>query len=405
MRAPLAALLLLGAFATPTMAAPVLEKVVILQRHGVRAPTKAPADLAPYARDAWASWPVAPGELTDHGAAALTRMGEALRRRYAALLPAGDCSRVFIWADNADQRTRRSGEIMAQALGCPGTAQWTQNHNDGDNDPLFHGDDTCPADPGAARAAVAARLDAMLAAHRPAYDTARRRLAAILTPGQSAADCTDEKKCILLADRNSVKDGGKLSGTLADGSTISENLFLEYAEGKENPGWGRMDAADLATVMPLHNMASDLGRRTPIMAAHNATLLARQIAALLTDTPARIAVPAGARLILLAGHDTNLSNIAAMLGLDWSLPGEPDSTAPDTALAFEKWHDGKRGDFVRIRLYYQTALQLRTAATLSKLPRRDLVLPGCGAACTLARVSALMESAMARECLEPSGVH
>ncbi len=388
---------MLGAFTAQAAAAQVLEKVVILQRHGVRAPTKAPADLAPYARDAWASWPVAPGELTDHGAAALTRMGEALRRRYAALLPAGDCSRVFVWADNADQRTRRSGEVMAQALGCPGTAQWAK----GDNDPLFHGDDTCPADPGAARAAVAARLDALLAAQRPAYDTARRRLAAILTPGQST-DCTDEKKCVLLADRNGVKDGGKLSGTLADGSTLSENLFLEYAEGNAHPGWGRMGAADLAAIMPLHNMASDLGRRTPIMAAHNATLLARQITALLTDAPSRIAVPDGARLVLLAGHDTNLSNIAAMLGLVWSLPDEPDATAPDTALAFEKWHDGKRGDFVRIRLYYQTALQLRTAEALSKLPRRDLAVPGCGTACASSRVAARMESAMARECLEPS---
>ncbi|HEY0266642.1 MAG TPA: histidine-type phosphatase [Rhizomicrobium sp.] len=401
MRTPVAALLLLGAFAAPAAAAPVLEKVVILQRHGVRAPTKAPSDLAPYARDAWASWPVAPGELTEHGAAALARMGEALHRQYAALLPAGDCRRVFVWADNADQRTRRSGEVMAQALGCPGAAQWAK----GGNDPLFHGDDICPADPGAAKAAVTARLDAVLAAHRPAYDKARRALAGILTPGLSSADCADDKKCVLLADRNTVKDGGKLSGTLADGSTLSENLFLEYAEGKENPGWGRMDAAALAAIMPLHNMASDLGRRTPIMAAHNANLLARQIAALLADNASlRIAVPDGARLILLAGHDTNLSNIAAMLGLDWSLPGEPDATAPDTALAFEKWHDGKRGDFVGVRLYYQTALQLRTAAVLSKLPRRDLALPECGAACTPARISALMESAMARECLEPSGV-
>ncbi len=68
--------------ASPAAAAPVLEKVVILQRHGVRSPTKA--------LEGWAQWPVAPGELTDHGAAALARMGDALHRHYARLLPKGD---------------------------------------------------------------------------------------------------------------------------------------------------------------------------------------------------------------------------------------------------------------------------------------------------------------------------
>lgn len=32
------------------------------------------------------------------------------------------------------------------------------------------------------------------------------------------------------------------------------------------------------------------------------------------------AVPDAAKFVLLMGHDTNLSNIGGMLGLDWSLP-------------------------------------------------------------------------------------
>src|SRR4051812_29939701 len=45
-----------------------LEKVVLIERHGIRAPTKAPATYAKYAAEAWPDWPVAPGELTAHGA-------------------------------------------------------------------------------------------------------------------------------------------------------------------------------------------------------------------------------------------------------------------------------------------------------------------------------------------------
>lgn len=402
MKALLVTLLMLEALALPALAAPVLDKVVILQRHGVRSPTKAPAALAPFARDAWSAWPVAPGELTDHGALALSRMGEALGRRYAKLLANGNCANLFVWADNADQRTRRSGQVMAQALGCQAAVQWAQ----GDNDPLFHGDELCPAAPKAAQAAVAVRLYDMLAANRTRYDTARSTLAKILTPGLSQTDCanSNDKKCALLSDRNQVRDDGKLSGVLADASTLSENLFLEYAQGMESPGWGRMSNADLATIMPLHDMASDLGRHTPLLAAHNGTLLAHQIEALLTDTDFRIAVPRNVRLVLLAGHDTNLSNIAGMLGLNWTLPEEPDATAPDTALAFERWHD-RRGDFIRIRLFYQTADQLRSASRLSTPRRLDLSLTDCGKDCALSQVTARLQAAMAKECLAPAADH
>ena len=389
--------LLLGLTPLPAAAAPVLERVVILQRHGVRAPTKAPAELAPFASQPWAAWPVAPGELTDHGAAALKQMGEALHRRYAALLKPGDCGRVLVWADNADQRTRRSGTVMAAALGCPGTAQWAK----GDRDPLFHGSEICPADPSEAKAEIADRLDGVLAARRQNYDGARASLAKILTPERTQASCSEnqDKACTLLADRNSIKAGGRLSGSLADGSTLSENLFLEYAQGMEHPGWGRLGEKELDAIMPLHEIASDLGRRTPLLAAHNASLLARQIQAFLTGASFRVTAPAEARVILLAGHDTNLSNIAGMLGLNWTLPGEPDATAPDTALAFELWK-GEGGPFVRLRLFFQTARQLREASVLKAAPMLPLAAGGCTQSCPLTRFSNLLGAAVAKECLE-----
>jgi 4-phytase/acid phosphatase len=396
-------------FAAPALAKPVLEKVIILQRHGVRAPTKAPADLAPYARNAWAAWPVGPGELTDHGAASLGLMGDALRLHYTALglLPKSGCTNaIYVWADNSDQRTRRSGAVMAAALapGCNLTPQMAP----GDvADPLFHpADDFCPIDSAKTQAALSARLPVLLVARRAAYDAAVTGLQSVLDPDLKPESCTGGKKCVVAMRRNDVKDG-KLSGTLADGSTLAENIYLEYAQGMPQPGWGRVpDAATLAGFMPLHQIYTDLARRTPALAAQNGSLIARQIRDALSPVPAfahEAPVPKDAKFILLAGHDTNISNIAGMLGLDWTLPGEPDVTAPDSALAFEVWRDDKGGRFVRLAIFYQTPDQLRNLNAFDAahpVPHLDLALPGCAGKCPLAAVTRKLDAAVAPQCIK-----
>ena len=55
----------------PAAAADGLRLRVVLLRHGVRSPTQAPDALAKYADQAWAAWPVPPGQLTEHGIAAM----------------------------------------------------------------------------------------------------------------------------------------------------------------------------------------------------------------------------------------------------------------------------------------------------------------------------------------------
>src|SRR5271168_2391055 len=91
MKPQLFGLIALTLVAQPVCAAPVLEKVLILERHGVRPPTKPPEAFAKYANEPWPQWPVAPGELTPHGAEAMRAMGEGLRVRYASLLPGKAC--------------------------------------------------------------------------------------------------------------------------------------------------------------------------------------------------------------------------------------------------------------------------------------------------------------------------
>ena len=339
MKPHLFGLIALALAAQPVCAAPVLEKVLILERHGVRPPTKPPEAFAKYSAEPWPQWPVAPGELTPHGAEAMRAMGAGLRVRYAPLL-ADKCpspSSVFVWADNADQRTRESGKAIAAALapGCAIAAQWAPESS---HDPLFHSGKACRIDEQAAASQLSARFDAMMKTDGPRYSRALATLNQILKPG-----CTGDA-CPLIGETH-VSASGKIEGPLSTAATLSENLLLEYTEGlpDKDVGWGRAASPEkIAAVMPLHEVEADLTRTTPLLAARNGSLLAEQIAEFL-GAPKRAAnlapLPADARLVVLLGHDTNLSNIAGMLGVSWHLPGQPDSTAPGTALAFEVWRE------------------------------------------------------------------
>lgn len=402
----LGVLLALLADAPPTEAstAPtdlVLEKIVLLARHGVRSPTKSGAELAKFAAEAWPVWPVAPGELTAHGAQTVIRMGTYLRRRYAAegLFPIRGCppdTALFVWADNADQRTRASGDALVAGL-APGCPLISHHAPAGPNDPLFgsvpHG--SCTIDPDQAKAAVLARAGGSLDALGPTYERARATLQHVLFPDVVPSDCvaTGEAKCFLLASRNSLRvtgDSLRLEGPLAASATISESILLEYAEGfaPDKIGWGRAATTEaLAAIIPLHDLYADLMRRTPYLASRHGALLAKQIADAIANRgqPGDVReapVPTSARFVAFVGHDTNLSNIAGLLDIDWTLPGQPDKTAPDTALAFEIWrkpHSEER--YVRLVVHYQTLTQLRATAGRKPADRAaesiTVSIPGC----------------------------
>ncbi len=69
--------------------------------------------------------------------------------------------------------------------------------------------------------------------------------------------------------------------------------------------------------------------------------------------------------------------MGGLFGLAWTLPDQPDATAPATALAFELWKDPTIGArFVRPVIYYATLDQLRTL-TPATARRRVLTFADC----------------------------
>lgn len=390
-----------GTPAVPAIAGATLEKIVLVARHGVRSPTKSPEELKAQTGRDWPAWPVPPGQLTEHGRAALAAMTDALGQRYRqfGLLPTTGCpapDAVAIWADAADDRTRQSGAIMAEHL-APRCGLQSHARAAGHTDPFFNalGAGAATRD----ETHVAAALEQGIARdrdHRPQpVQAALARLQALVAPDgctRPAGPCLTEGLTLSATHGAPHLKGGPLLA-----STIAENMMLAYAQGMapEQVAWGTPDtAALLATVLPAHGYAAALTRRQPAFAVLRGAVLSRAIIDLMADRPVTLPdhseIGPNARLVLFAGHDTTLDTLGAIFGLDWAFADQPDATAPDTTLAFERWRlkDGSR--VVRAVILHQgleqlrsvrkpdllgdgaTALPIGTCAGQSLCPTRDL---------------------------------
>ena len=121
--------------------------------------------------------------------------------------------------------------------------------------------------------------------------------------------------------------GADIPRPLATASTLSEVFLLEYAEGmpESDLGWGRLTKDKLIQILELHTAYADLARRTPYLArARGSNLLAHICASLEQAASGKPVAGAlgqpGDALAILAGHDTNLSNLSGMLDLRWRVP-------------------------------------------------------------------------------------
>jgi 4-phytase / acid phosphatase len=371
----------------PLAAAPRLKYAAIVTRHGVRSPTWDAARLNEYSAQPWPEWGVAPGELTRHGRDLIKLMGayygEWLTKEH--LLGSQGCrdaGRVRIVADTS-QRTLETGRALAESL-MPGCGIATQSQPEDQKDPLFSGAGT--PDPTLSLSAVRDRLgpdpQKLIADHRAAMET----LHLLLTGGRSALRklmAPPLEIGVSLASKNV-----ELTGPFSVGSTMSENLLLEYANGFQGPnlGWGRLTRENLLQVLEVHAVYADLMRRTAYLArARGSNLLAHVLLSMEQAAAGKPVAGAlgrpGDALLILSGHDTNLSNLSGMLGLSWRLDGyQPDDTPPGGALVFLLWRDDAGQDSVTAQYMAQSPDQMRNGdrLTLTAPPVSQKVsIPGC----------------------------
>jgi 4-phytase/acid phosphatase len=378
-----------------------LKFAVIISRHGVRSPTGKLEQLNQYSRQPWPAWSVPPGYLTEHGARLMTLFGAYDRQLLAAqglLAPGGcgDAAHIRIVADS-DQRTRETGKALAAGI-APGCALEVTALPEGSANPLFHPLQAGVGHPDKllATAAISGRIGANPQGLTDAYRPQLEALEEVLRGCNPASACTGSPAQSLFDIPSSLAPGKgdhlvELRTPLGVASTMAENLLLEYAEGMDaaKVGWGRVDIHKLRYLLQLHAASEDIERRTVYLArAQSSYLLSHVLESMEQAVEARPVPGAltkpGDRLLILVGHDTNLSNIGGALGLDWLIDGRRNDTPPGGALVFELWQEHETGQYsVRSFFTAQTLDQMRSAAPLSlgNPPERvRLFVPGCSQA-------------------------
>lgn len=388
-----------GATAGPgTQAAPrlKLDRVVMLARHGVRAPLNGEVPdgtrtATPWPR--WPRWPVPQSHLTGRGAQAMAIAAKADRRAMAAagLLPATGCPRpgqVRIHTNTAE-RTIASGDAFIRGF-APGCAIPVDHLPEGVTDPIFEPLNAHATRFDAAQAVAAidrftGGVEALARRHAPTIALLDRTLGCGLPAGCSPVA---PSRVTPSADGRGID----LSGPIRITSGTAQVLLLQYAEGLpvRDTGPQRLDADTLQRLGSLHAALFDVFSRSPYMASHQAAVLGLRMLTALTRRDGPI-------LDVLVGHDTNVTALAAALRVDLIAPGyAANDVAPGGALMLERLHDEGTGRaYVRLSYRTQSPTALRTLSdAVTVTPLR---IPGCGGTdlCDLATFERLLRSRLA----------
>lgn len=422
---------------------PRLLKVVALSRHGVRSPTQSPETLSAWGSNEWPGWSVAPGHLTDRGEALIEGEWTGLRESLAfdGLLPASECPQkgsVFIYADN-EERTLATARAMLDGL-APGCGMTIASGAKA-RDPLFHPVQGGLMPPPDLSARERENLAGELAAVRSDMDRRMAELSAILGPASPRLCPPGEIPCTLsdiptslIFPRAGSREGVALRGGLAIASTAAEVLLLESLEWpqrsqiipaevpvtqpkgpgtpveqkareiilaprSDRPGvmplpyrsrWepapAQVSHGDILVnpttalhLLPVHTRVQNALQRFPAIARQEGMpLLLFMTEALAGTSPLKEANDAD--LVILSGHDTNIVNVAGLLGVHWNnAPFPRDSTPPGSMLVFRLW-DTPQGRMVQASFQCQTTAALlstdESVMAEAALRQEPLILPG-----------------------------
>jgi len=393
-----------------------LQLVVMLSRHGVRAPIGAGDLYGKYAAAPWPTWDVPPGYLTAHGYQLMKLFGGWDRTQFAsenlfATTGCADAAHVSIVADS-DQRTRETGKALSEGM-FPGCAIAVHAQPEGSTDPLFRPIESGGVHPDTAlaTAAVAGRIGGNPNNLTELYRSQLTLLDGVLAGcGHAPANAT--RTSIFAIPATLAPGAGDspaaLRAPVTTAATIAENLLLEYTQGmsQADTGWGCLDGATLRTIMQVNSASWDYGKRTPVVARIFASTLLDRILKTMQQSATGAAVPGalgkpGDRLVILVGHDTNIVAIAGALHIDWVFDGRADDTPPGGALLFELWRPRDGGKpFVRLEYIAQTLEQMRNSQALTPANPpavAPIFVPGCGRqdlSCTWEGFSAAMRASI-----------
>lgn len=350
---------------------PRVERLVLLMRHGVRAPLD--SEVPPQTRTGapWPRWEAPAEQVTPHGAAALGALAKADRRWFAAagLVPAQGCpdpAALRLWT-NSSPRTIASGAAYAAGL-APGCTLPVGHRPEGHNDPIFEPLGAHPATFDARRA-----VESILRYTGGAGALTRRHAAGLNLLEEvlacPAAPCSPVEPSAIRPGADG--HGIDLKGPIRAASGTAQVLMLQYLEGMPmaQVGWGRATPARLEALGAVHGALFDVYSRPPYMAAF-------QMAPTVDRISHDFSAADGPKIDVLIGHDTNVAALAAVLGVPIRAPGfatDDPSPGGGIAIALVRAPDGSKA----VRLWYRSQSATDMRAARDRTLWAPLRLKGC----------------------------
>lgn len=422
----LGALVAVAAAVPPAVAADAvpegwtLKGVVVLSRHGIRGPlVPAKCDNAPggagecmdaIADKPWPTFDVIAGNLVPQGYERVATLGRYYRTLYAdgGLLPAKGCpaAGAVTFVTDGYERTVETGGALVDGMfpGCDIPFSIRPGVYDGP---------TCGYNEAKAVAASQALVGGSWA--KVATGELRRPLA-VMSAALGAfkpAGCTANgasAPCTLA----SIPVSASKPGPVATADQPSEQFLMQYTAGfsADKVAWGRLPGASgkrLADAITEVNAVHALYFRAGNMPKYQAVKQGSQVLDRIRNGLADIGEGKGASLRVFVGHDSNILNVAGMLGLEWRLSSyQPYQTPPGGAVAFELWQPPSGEALVRLVYYAQTIEQMRKNAALGlSRPPASAVMPvaGCDSrhgACPWSAFARIAAKAIDPACVKPS---
>ncbi len=362
-----------------------LLKIVVLSRHGARAPLQNHDYLEKWTKKQLPYWNIKKGYLTQHGSMLVTVLWEQMYDILGleAFFPKNTCPNsklIYVYANNRE-RTQATATAILNGL-VPGCNIPYYIMEGKELDPVF-----LPFD----SKSLSVNLDSISKEVEQYYGGIDALKIEFREPLQEIVNicgvCPEDTckgynlspGCTILDIPTTIELGHtvgtvKLSGGLKVAGTMVENLFLSYIQWPNgNLSEFKASSATIKKILPIHSKLFAITNRIPLVAQCKGSSLLENITAALTNTSKNKQMNK-AKLVVFVGHDTNIVTVSSLLSLFWDVGGyPPNEPALGGFLAFSLWKTPK-GDVVRVHYVCQS---IDTLLNKKLYPQEVLYEPLC----------------------------
>lgn len=341
----------------------VLEEVVVLSRHNIRAPLSTTGSALDAATPhTWTEWSSNASELSLRGGMLETSMGQYFRKwlEEEELIPENyrpQGEEVRFYA-NAKQRTIATAQYFSSGFLPVANVEIETNQEYDRMDPVFEPALTFLND------AYAEECRKQMAEKETDLTGEYALLSRVTDLKDSLGYKNGSVTDFETGDSEYLLEIGKepgVSGSLKTATTLSDALVLQYyetADAKEAAFGHDLSFEDWKSIAEIKDIYCQVLFGTPLLSAHVAHPLLKVIDAELERTDRKFC--------FLCGHDSNLTSVLAALETEeYELDGAIEADTPIGSKAvFEKWKDPAGKEYIRVRMIYESADQLRAVPLL-----------------------------------------